>query len=185
MANIKPKEPIFLYDIFETVVTSIVVFLVVYAFLAFPEVVKGASMEPTLYTGERILIERVTKNFQGFQRGDIVVLHPPGNDNEDYVKRIIGLPGDIVKIEGCRIYITNEEGKFMLDESYLYDGTCTVGKNSVKDNRSIRIDEGHYMLLGDNRNVSLDSRRFGFISEDRILGKLVVRFWPLNKFKIF
>ncbi|MFH1295163.1 MAG: signal peptidase I, partial [bacterium] len=86
----------FVMEMLETLVSSVIVILVIYSTIAFPELVVGSSMEPNFYTGERILVEKVTKYFSPFKRGDIVVLHPPGNDNIDYIKRIIGVPGDII-----------------------------------------------------------------------------------------
>ena len=109
----------FFIDIAETLVTSIFVLGMIYLFLAFPEVVYGASMEPNFYTGERILVEKITKRFKKFERGEVVVLHPPGNDNVDYIKRIVGIPGDSIKIKDCGVFISKDGDKFKLEEPYL------------------------------------------------------------------
>ncbi|OGC48716.1 signal peptidase I, partial [candidate division WWE3 bacterium RBG_16_37_10] len=82
-----------------------VVILVLYMWVALPEQVWGASMEPNFYTGERVLVEKVTKHFSDYERGDVVVLHPPENDSIDYIKRVVGLPGEMVKIWDCKIYV--------------------------------------------------------------------------------
>lgn len=178
--NINEKDKAFIIDFVETVITSFVVLAILYLGIAFPEVVQGASMEPTLYTNERILVERVSKHFKGFQRGDVVVLHPPGDDSVDYVKRIVGLPGDVVRIQDCHVYISSSGEKFQLEENYLSNGVCTLGGPILKDGRAQRLGSDEYVVLGDNRENSADSRFFGPVSKGRILGKVVFRFWPIN-----
>lgn len=168
-------------ELLETLVSSVVVILVIYSTVAFPELVVGSSMEPSFYTGERILVEKLSKHFTPFKRGDVVVLHPPGNDAIDYVKRIVGVPGDVVKIFDCKVYIKSGEESFLYEENYLKDSTCTVGGAIIKDGRSLKIDEGSYLVMGDNREHSMDSRAFGLVSEDRILGKVAFVFWPPPK----
>ena len=171
----------FFFEMLETLVSSVIVILVIYSTVAFPEMVVGSSMEPNFYTGERILVEKVTRYLKSYKRGDIVVLHPPGNDNIDYIKRIIGVPGDVVKIVDCKVYIKSGEESFLYEEDYLFDGICTVGGAKIKDGRSFKIEDDSYLVLGDNREKSLDSRAFGLVSRDRLLGKVVYRFWPLAK----
>ena len=170
-----------LLDIVESFIFSSVVLMVLYLFLAFPEVVSGASMEPTLHDGERILVERVSKRFNGFSRGDVIVFHPPGDDGIDYVKRIVGVPGDVFKIADCTVYITNSGDRFVLEEPYLYENTCTFSGSRFEEGKAIKVKDGEYLVLGDNRPRSADSRSFGLLSEDRIVGKAVFRFWPLDK----
>lgn len=172
-------------ELIETFITSFVVLMLIYWWVALPEVVSGASMEPTIFDGERILVERITKNFKSFDRGDIVVLHPPENDNIDYVKRIVGVPGDVVKILDCNVYVSRDGEKFRLEEPYLEGGTCTSGGKSLREGRSIRLDEDEYVVLGDNRTKSADSRLFGTLKEDRIIGRVVLRFWPPSQIKVF
>lgn len=171
----------FFMEMLETFVSSVIVILVIYSTIAFPELVVGSSMEPSFYTGERILVEKVTKRFSDFKRGDIVVLHPPGNDDIDYVKRVVGIPGDVVKIVDCKVYIKSGDDSFLYEENYLKDGVCTVGGAKIRDGRSFKIEGSDYLVLGDNRERSMDSRSFGLVSEDRILGKVVFRFWPFSK----
>lgn len=171
----------FFLEMMETLVSSVIVILVIYSTVAFPEMVVGSSMEPNFYTGERILVEKVTRFFKSYKRGDIVVLHPPGNDNIDYIKRIVGMPGDVVKIVDCKVYIKSGEESFLYEEDYLSDGICTIGGVKIKDGRSFKIEGGNYLVLGDNREKSLDSRAFGLVPKERILGKVVYRFWPPAK----
>ena len=174
----------FFIDIAETLVTSIFVLSMIYLFLAFPEVVYGASMEPNFYTGERILVEKVTKHFKKFERGEIIVLHPPGNDSVDYIKRIVGIPGDSIKIKDCSVFISRDGDKFKLEETYLEKNTCTSTTGALREGRSEKIGDNLYFVMGDNRIRSADSRIFGEIDKERIVGRVVFRFWPLNKLRL-
>jgi len=174
----------FILDIIESFVSSFVVLMVLYVFLAFPEIVSGASMEPMLHSGERILVERISKHVTGIERGDVIIFHPPGDDSVDYVKRVIGVPGDVVKVSDCKVYVTAEGSRYELEESYLYEGTCTGAGPSLKEGRAQKVEEGEYIVLGDNRTKSADSRFFGPITEDRVVGKAVLRFWPPKNLEI-
>ena len=160
---------------------SLVVILAIYMVIASVEVVQGASMEPNFHTGERILVDRVSKNLKNFERGEIVVFYPPNDDSVHYIKRVIGIPGDIFKIVDCNVLISREGEKFKLDETYLKDGICTAGGVKVSEGRSLRIEENQYLLLGDNRPVSIDSRMLGLVDRNRIIGRVVFRFWPINE----
>lgn len=171
----------FTLEILETVLTSVIVLMVVYSTIAFPETVLGSSMEPNFYTGEKVLVERLSKTFGEYKRGDVVVLHPPGDDDIDYIKRIVGVPGDVVKILNCKVYIKTSEGSFVYEESYLGENECTQGGEKIKEGRSFIIDEGYYFVLGDNRDKSMDSRNFGLVEKKRIIGKAIYRFWPLSR----
>lgn len=169
-------------EISETFVVSFIVIFVLFTFVAFPTLVWGSSMEPDFHTGERVLVERLSKYFTGFERGNVVVLHPPEDDSADYIKRIIAMPGDVIEIFNCAVYISKNGDKFELKEPYLVLGTCTLGGAAIKDGRAVKVPNNYYVVLGDNRGVSKDSRVLGFIPKDKILGRVVFRFWPLSKF---
>jgi len=158
-----------------------IILFVIYMGVAMPEMVYGASMYPNFESGERILVEKVTKHFKEYERGEVVVLHPPGKEKIDYIKRIIGLPGDIVKIKDCAVYISVDNQKFKLQEEYLPEGTCTTEGPKIKEGHSMKIDEDYYLVLGDNRRESADSRVFGLVEEDKILGRVIFRFWPVDR----
>ena len=171
----------FFIELLETFLTTLIVLFIIYATVAMPEQVVGASMEPNFHTGERILVEKLTKHFKSFERGDVVVLNPPGNESSDYIKRIIGIPGDIVKVFDCQVYISTDGKKYVLDETYLPERTCTSEGPRLKEGRSIKIEENEYLVLGDNRARSSDSRYFGLVEANSILGRVIFRFWPLDK----
>lgn len=178
------KEPflkLFLSDVGESLVSSIMVLAIIYRFVAVPEVVHGASMYPNFDSGERILLEKVTKNFKPYKRGEVVILHPPGNEKVDYLKRIVALPGDVVKIKDCKIYISKDGQKFELQEDYLGSSVCTTEGSFFREGHSIRLSDDEYLVFGDNRGNSIDSRYFGSVRGKNIQGRVVFRFWPLEK----
>jgi len=173
-------------DFVETLIVATLVLFSVYATFAFPVEVSGASMQPNLETGDRLLVEKVTKYFDGYSRGEIIVLHPPDSDYIDYVKRIIGVPGDTIKIYNCQVFITRNDTKFVLnEEAYLDSKSCTLGGKSIVEGRIYTLKDTEYLVLGDNRGNSQDSRFFGILNEDRIQGKVVARFWPPAKVKLY
>ena len=135
-------------------------------------VVDGSSMEPNLYSGQWILVNKVVYRLHSPQRGDIVVLRNPSPNNSSpvLIKRIIGLPGEEVKIESGKVYI---DGK-LLTEEYIKTPTDRAGEWSIAEN--------HYFVMGDNRTNSVDSRdsRIGPIEFEDIIGKAWLRIWPLR-----
>ena len=172
----KLKEAI--TEIIETVITTLVVIYILYTFVAVPELVYGSSMSPTFETGERVLVEKITKYFRPYDRGEIVVLNPPSNEDVDYIKRVVAIPGDIVKILECKVYISNGGVKYMLDEYYLLPEECTQAGVALKEGRALRLQENEYFVLGDNRQNSADSRFFGPVQGVAIVGRVIYRFWP-------
>jgi len=180
------RKILYLLEASESLIVSLIVLLSIYVLIAFPVEVSGSSMEPNYKNGDRLLIERLTKYFEGYKLGDTVVLHPPKADFIDYIKRIVAVPGDTVKIYNCKLEILRGGVKYVLDESiYLSDEICTVGGLKLEDGRVYTLKDSEYMVLGDNRNASQDSRAFGFVKEERIQGKVVARFWPFDKVKLY
>jgi signal peptidase I len=168
-------------ELFESFLSSLVVLFLLYKFVAMPEVVHGASMSPNFETGERILLEKVTRHFKPYERGEVVILNPPGQDKVDYLKRVVALPGDIIKIKECRVYISRYGETFELQEAYISDNVCTIDGPKLGEGRSTRLADDEYVVLGDNRTNSVDSRVFGVVKGSRIQGRVVFRFWPLGK----
>ena len=171
----------FIAETIETVITSFIVLLVIYSTVAMPELVWGTSMEPNFETGQRIIVDKISKLFNSsFERGEIIVFKPEGT-SKHLIKRIVGLPGDIFKIYDCKVYISTKDGKFALDEYYLAKDTCTKGGAQIVEGRSLKVPEGQYVALGDNREVSLDTRSLGLITKNDVVGRVVFRFWPIDK----
>jgi len=171
----------YISEIFETILVSGIVIFAIYYFVASVEVVWGPSMEPNFHSRERILVDRVTGKFSPLKRGEVVVFFPPGDDNEHYIKRVVGIPGDIFKIIDCKVVISRDGEHYTLDEDYLEDGTCTTGDVKILEGRSLKIEENQYVLLGDNRENSLDSRVLGPVDKSRLVGRVIFRFWPIEK----
>jgi signal peptidase I len=135
-------------------------------------VVHGPSMEPTFADNQYLIVSRVNYLFGEPQRGDIIVFHNPGNSDEDYIKRVIGLPGDVVDFRDGETYVNGER----LDEPYINE-PCSPSQCSSGD-PPVTLGEDQYFVMGDNRNSSRDSRDIGPITRDRIVGEVVVRYWP-------
>ena len=156
-------------------------------------VVSGSSMDPTLHDGERVFVNKFIYYFQNPARGDIVVLNPEG-DSRDYIKRVIGLPGDKVEIIGGDLYINGQAVK----ENYIKEDYIETYRYEYyvpeKDTYKIHdtagpyeVPQGHVFVLGDNRNHSSDSRRIeivGYVSYDQIKGKAFWVYWPLTHMRV-
>lgn len=178
----------FVRELFETIGLAVILFLVINVISARVRV-EGFSMLPTLDNGEYVLISRLSYRLGDYHRGDIIVFRPPMypdapfwqrffglpgfDDNyEDYIKRIIGLPGETVKIADGIVYINNVR----LQEPY-------IAAPPDYSNEWI-VPEGQLFVLGDNRNNSADSHAWGFLPEENILGKALVVYWPFSDFMI-
>lgn len=167
----------FFFDILESIVVALAVFVVVYLFLFQPHQVKGASMEPNFHDGEYILTNKFLYRFDNPKRGDVIVFKSPQNPDVDFIKRIIGLPGDRLKIIKNHYYINGEE----LKESYIANELYTFNGNYLREGTEVIIPEDHYFVSGDNRPRSSDSREWGPIEKSAIIGKSQFRYWPLDR----
>ena len=136
----------------------------IYWFVAQPYRMSGSSQVPTLVNGEYFMVNKLDRNYQ---KGDIVVFRNPQDDSQDFVKRVIAIPGDTIKIASGEAYINNT----LLEETYLKEQKKTQARGLLAENQPILVTEGEYILLGDNREFSLDSRDYGFINKDKIIGK--------------
>lgn len=169
------------FELVETFFTTFTVITFIFVFFASVETVWGASMEPNFHTGEKILVDKVTKHFKSFERGEVVTLKAP-DTNKVYIKRIVGIPGDIIKIVDCKVYISRDGERYVLSEHYLSEDECTSSGIDIKDGRALKVDEGKYFVMGDNRDNSRDSRLFGLIEQKSILGRVIFKFWPISQF---
>lgn len=174
----------FFIDIAETVIIAGVVFFVFYSLIAQPHQVRGESMFPTLKTGEFILTNKLSLRFSELKRGDIVVFKYPRDERLDYIKRIIALPYEQVEVIGNQVYIFNKEHVegYVLDESYLPTSVKTTGRVSIPEGQKFSTGQDEYVVFGDNREQSSDSREWGVVKRELILGKAWVRYWPPDAF---
>lgn len=179
-----PKESVksFIWETVKIVIICLIIVLPLRAYVIQPFYVKGASMEPNFYDHEYLIINEIGYHLGNPVRGDIIVFKHNDTEQSYYIKRVIGLPGERVVIKNSAVYIYNQQNpdSFKLNESeYLPKTTMTDGEIDI------RLKDNEYYVLGDNRMSSLDSRRFGPIVRESIIGKTWLRGWPFNKFKVF
>lgn len=171
----------FVWDLLKVVTISLAIIIPVRYFLIQPFYVKGASMEPSFYDHEYLIIDEISYRLSAPGRGDIIVFKYPKDPSQYFIKRIVALPGEKVEISDNHVYVYSESGvKIMLDESeYLSDSAETSG------NKSWTLGPDEFYVLGDNREYSLDSRSFGPVYRDLIVGKVWLRGWPFWRIKTF
>jgi signal peptidase I len=167
-------------ETFQTVVISFVVYILIHLFIAQPNKVDGNSMFPTMHTGERILTSKVTYRLNMPHRGEIIIFTPPDEKKGDYVKRIIGMPGETIMLSKGDVYINGQR----LNESYLPEGTRTAEKKFLREGIPFQIPADNFIVLGDNRNFSSDSREWGPVVKSEIIGKAWLQYWPLNEISL-
>lgn len=167
---------------FKAVVIAFVLFIFIRAFFFSSYVVDGRSMQPTLQDGNKLVVNKIGYRIQDISRFDIIVFH--ANDREDYVKRVIGLPGDQIMYKDDLLYVNGVKyHEPYLKQFKLFPGRNVTGDFTLGDvTNSEKVPDGKLFVLGDNRIGSMDSRHFGYISIDEVVGKVDVRYWPLNQF---
>jgi signal peptidase I len=172
-------------EILETVVLTVVLFLVIQTFIAQPFQVKQHSMERTLEPGQYVLVDKLTPFWAPYARGDIVVFRPPESDSDTVplIKRVIGLPGDTVELRDGLVYVNGSA----LDEGYLYrgdDGETEPTDPSYAGMTQWLIPPGQLLVMGDHREDSSDSRAFGPIPTANVVGRAWLRYWPFDVFGV-
>lgn len=172
---------LFLLEAAKILILAGVTIVFVRYYLFKPFYVKGASMEPNFYEREYLIIDELTYRFHEPKRGDVIVFRYPEDPREYFLKRVIGLPGERVKVSEGHVTIYNSEHPegIEIEEAYLPTDLTTMGEKSTV----LAADE--YFVLGDNRGNSLDSRRFGPINKNVIVGRVVLRGWPLGRAQTF
>ena len=177
------------FEIVETLVLTLLIYLLIHNFIAQPFEVQQSSMLPTITPQEYILIDKLTPRWQPYERGDIVVFQPPEGYEQGgvpFIKRVLGLPGDTVSLENGRVYVTPEGGAAtLLEEPYLAsepDGRPEPTQPRPPDgDTQWVVPEGAYFVLGDHRGVSQDSRVFGPVSQELIVGRAWLRYFPVDR----
>jgi signal peptidase I len=175
-----------LLEIVETLVLTLLIFWVIQSFVAQPYRVEQQSMETTLEPDQYVLVDKLTPHWDTYKRGDIVVFTPPkgwasGTTDTPYIKRVIGIGGDTITIHDGKVFVNNvqlvepyvfqENGKPQQTEDVLQTGEWVVPK-------------GELFLMGDHRQSSADSREFGTVAVDKVIGRAWLRYWPINTLEI-
>lgn len=174
----------FSLEIIRIVIISVAIIIPIRYYLVQPFYVKGSSMQPNFYDHEYLLVDELSYRFKEPIRGQIIVFRFPLDKKQYFIKRIIGLPGETVKYFQGKVYIYNKDHPegFILDEhEYLTNG---LGKKYSSED-TIILKDNEYFVLGDNRDVSLDSREFGPVDSDLIIGRVVIRGFPFNRLDTF
>ncbi len=165
----------FIWEIAKIVIIAAVIVIPIRYFLFQPFFVKGQSMNPNFENGDYLIVDEISYRFKAPQRGEVIVFKYPGNPSQRFIKRVIGLPGETVEIKDSKIIIYKDSSSQTLDESeYLFSDLLTSG------NINVNLAENEYFVLGDNRSYSFDSRRFGTLPEENIIGRVVFRAWPFT-----
>ncbi|MFP4099798.1 signal peptidase I [Coleofasciculus sp.] len=169
----KPENP--WVEGLKTIGLSVFLAIGIRSFVAEARYIPSGSMEPTLQINDRLIIDKISYNFRQPQRGDIVVFSPTEalkqqNFQDAFIKRVIALPGETVEVKGGRVYVNGQS----LREQYIEE-------EPEYSYGPVTVPEDNYLVLGDNRNNSYDSHYWGFVPRENIIGRAIVRFWPLNR----
>jgi signal peptidase I len=159
-------------EILVTVIVSLLVFLSLQVTIK-SSVVFGSSMEPNFETGQRLIANKITYKIDEIKRGDVVILRPPTDNHIEYIKRIVGLPGETVEVRNGLVYIDGSP----LSEPYVLE-------NPSYNMKRLTIPTDYYFVLGDNRNHSDDSHIWGPLPRENIIGKVWLSFWPPSEWEI-
>jgi len=176
----QPKENFFTEIIRFTIIALLIV-LPIRFFIAQPFIVSGASMDPTFENGEYLIVDQVSYRFNSPHRGDVVIFKYPRDESKYFIKRIIGLPSETIEIRGTSVTIKNKENPdgIALKEPYI------DFENKKEDTMSVTLRSDQYFVMGDNREQSSDSRAWGSLSRNLIVGRPFVRLFPFTRISIF
>lgn len=180
--EILKKAYFFVLDLMQTILLAASIFLVIYLFFFRPFQVSGESMDSTFKNKEYILTNIIAvKLNMPINRGDVIVFKAPTDKDKDFIKRVIGIPGDTVMVQNGYVFVN---GKQIHEEEYLDDDIRTYGGSYMADGEIVRVPEGQYIVMGDNRPFSSDSREWGPLKKEDIIGKSFFVYWPANTMRL-
>ncbi|KAB8138718.1 signal peptidase I [Gracilibacillus oryzae] len=174
-------------DWLKTIIITVIVIVLIRMFIAVPIVVEGPSMLPTLENNDRLIVDKISLVFKDPERFDVVTFH--ATEKKDYIKRVIGLPGDNIEYRDDQLYVNGE----LVEEPYLQEAKQKLDPNATYTTDftledipggSITVPDGHVFVLGDNRKNSTDSRHLGFIPLEQIVGIARLSYWPVTNIGI-
>jgi len=173
------KQDHFFTELLKFALIAAAIVIPVRLYVAQPFIVSGASMDPTFATGQYLIVDELSYHFEEPKRGEVVIFHYPKDPKQFFIKRIIGLPGETVKIEGSDVSIVDSDGKTItLSEPYIKNQGN--GSNMTK-----ALSTGEYFVMGDNRPESSDSRSWGVLPEKNIVGRAFLRLLPVQNISVF
>ena len=179
----------FVWDFLKVILIALAIILPIRYFVFQPFIVSGSSMEPNFSNGEYLIIDEISYRFNEPARGDVVVIRYPKDPKQFYIKRIIGLPGDKVMVDNGRVTIINEANPdgVTLDESYLPSQGLTFPHDTglIGGKKALILKADEYVVMGDNRLASSDSRDWGPLPRKNVIGKAFIRVLPLSEFEKF
>ena len=165
----------FLWETGKVIILALVIVVPIRMFVFQPFLVRGESMEPNFHQGDYLVIDELSFRFRDPGRGEVIVLKFPGDTSQRYIKRIIGLPGETVKVQDGKVTVLKDEKEIVLNESnYLPLSLQTPGSTNVS------LQDNEYFVMGDNRIFSSDSRQWGVLSRDLLVGRALIRLFPPN-----
>jgi len=165
----------FFWEVVKIIVLALLIVIPIRYFLFQPFLVKGQSMLPSFHEGDYLIIDQISYRLREPERGEVIVFRSPVIPSQRYIKRIIGLPGEEIEIKDGQVIIYRDGESVLLDESaYLSDSVVTLG------NIRKALGEYEYFVLGDNRPVSSDSRKWGVLPKENVIGRVLFRLWPVT-----
>ncbi len=175
----QPAKENTIVEIIRFSVIALLIVVPIRMFIAQPFIVSGASMEKTFHTGEYLIVDQLSYHFHEPSRGDVIIFRYPKDPSKFFIKRVVGLPGETVDIKDATVTIYNEDHKngLLLDEPYIKSMTPA---NELKE----KLGDREYFVMGDNRDESSDSRMWGVLQEERIIGRAFLRLFPFNTVSI-
>jgi len=180
MEPIKPTEPVktkkqSFWELVRFAVMALIIVVPIRVFIAEPFIVSGSSMVPTFEDANYLIVDKISYKLNNPKRDDVVIFRYPYNQTKFFIKRIIGLPNETIEIKGSVVTVTNEERKngFELYEPYV--------KNLSNDDKHFELKSDEYFVMGDNRSGSSDSRIWGAVKKEFIIGRAFLRLLPINK----
>lgn len=175
-----PKENV-LKEIVKFTLLALVIVVPIRLWIAQPFIVSGASMDPTFKSGQYLIVDQLTYHFEEPKRGDVIIFRYPRDPRTFFIKRIIGLPGETVKVENGKISILNKEHP----EGLPIDDSHVAQNHKTADNFSITLRDTEYFVMGDNRAESSDSRVWGPLERKYIVGRPFLRLYPFTRLSVF
>jgi len=166
-----------LKEVIQFSILALLIVIPIRVYVMQPYIVSGSSMEPTFESSEYLIVDQLSYRFGEPKRGEVIIFRFPESPSKFFIKRIIGLPNEKVNINNGRVVITNNEGEIMLEEPYI--------NPPFTDTLQKELGENEYFVMGDNRRASLDSRIFGPVDEDLIIGRAMMRLFPITKIGIW